>query len=209
MFGCAWTMQKEALGLASWERRDRSHPPVQACASAGTARIPITSPLPPPPVCHHHNTTCSSPTSSVAPHLLCTTVLVFLVGYHWSDASPHLVFFSSTASSSSSSAAGSSSRSPAVVALSPNISFVSSQIPATSTVLPVSPTSNPGRRRWCLAAMRDDFDLGRIGANNTGCCEHEDEHRDLDLTAQDLNPFVVEHDLAAQDLIPRRRSPKL
>nr|CAB3474799.1 unnamed protein product [Digitaria exilis] len=127
------------------------------------------------------------------PHLLRAAVLAFavtlafLAGYHWHDASPRLVFFSSSASSSP--AAGSSSRSPAV-ALSPNsnISFDPSLIPATSTAPPASPTPNawpppslppppllpppppPPARLGIVGedgAMRDDFDMGSVGANDT------------------------------------------
>ncbi|RCV28110.1 hypothetical protein SETIT_5G379900v2 [Setaria italica] len=138
------------------------------------------------------------------PHLLRAAVLAFavalafLVGYHWHDASPRLVFFSSTASSSS--ATGSAPRSPAV-ALSPNanISFDPSLIPATTTAPPASPTPNawpppslpppttappppplppppPPARLGIVGedgAMRDDFDVGSIGANDTDLATDE------------------------------------
>jgi len=125
------------------------------------------------------------------PHVLRAAVLAFavalafLVGYHWHDASPRLIFFSSAASSL---ATGSSSRSPAVV-LSPNanISFDPSLIPVTSTAPPASPTPNawpppspappppllpppPPARLGIVGddgAMRDDFDVGSIGANDS------------------------------------------
>ncbi|XP_062225927.1 probable methyltransferase PMT11 isoform X2 [Phragmites australis] len=130
------------------------------------------------------------------PHRLRVAVLAFavavafLVGYHWPDASPRLIFFSSTT-------APASSRSPSV-ALSPNsnLSFDPSLIPttATATVPPASPTANappppsvppppptptpppplllpPLPTRLGIVGedgeMRDDFDIGSTGANDT------------------------------------------
>ncbi|CAL4960477.1 unnamed protein product [Urochloa decumbens] len=137
------------------------------------------------------------------PHLLRAAVLAFavalafLVGYHWPDASPRLVFFSS---SSTSSATGSSSRSPAV-ALSPNsnVSFDPSLIPATAPPasrtpnaspppsLPPPPPPTPAPPPPLLppppparlgivgedGAMRDDFDVGSVGANETDLATDE------------------------------------
>ncbi|CAO2172048.1 unnamed protein product [Urochloa humidicola] len=142
------------------------------------------------------------------PHLLRAAVLAFavalafLVGYHWPDASPRLVFFSSS-STSTSSVIGFSPRSPAV-ALSPNsnVSFDPSLIPThakeAATAPPASPTPNaspppslppptpappppllpppPPARLGIVGedgAMRDDFDVGSVVANDTDLATDE------------------------------------
>ncbi|GJM92581.1 hypothetical protein PR202_ga09062 [Eleusine coracana subsp. coracana] len=114
--------------------------------------------------------------------------VAFLVGYHWPDSSPRLVFFSSSAASSRAS-----SRSSPSVALSTNanVSFDPSLIPTlAATAPPTSPTANappppvpptpvppphllpspppPPARLGIVGddgAMRDDFDIG--SANDT------------------------------------------
>lgn len=112
----------------------------------------------------------------------------FLVGYHWSDSSPRLLFFSSTASSSSSPLLSTGSPS---VAVSPNanLSFDPSLIPTpAASTPPASPTANaspppslpppppplrtppPPARLGIVGedgAMRDDFDVVVGGANDT------------------------------------------
>ncbi|KAK3162454.1 hypothetical protein QOZ80_1BG0089730 [Eleusine coracana subsp. coracana] len=116
--------------------------------------------------------------------LAAALAVAFLVGYHWPDSSPRLVFFSSSAASSHAS-----SRSSPSVALSPNanVSFDPSMIPTpAATAPPTSSTANappppapppppllpssppPPARLGIVGddgAMRDDFDIG--SANDT------------------------------------------
>jgi hypothetical protein len=118
------------------------------------------------------------------PHLLRAAALAvaiavaFLVGYHWPDSSPRLVFFSSSASSRA------STRPSPSVAFSPNanVSFDPSLIPTlpatappassaanASPPPPVLPSPPPPSARLGIVgedgAMQDDFDIG--SANNT------------------------------------------
>ncbi|GJN17179.1 hypothetical protein PR202_gb04229 [Eleusine coracana subsp. coracana] len=116
--------------------------------------------------------------------LAAALAVAFLVGYHWPDSSPRLVFFSSSAASSHAS-----SRSSPSVALSPTptSSFDPSMIPTpAATAPPTSSTANappppapppppllpssppPPARLGIVGddgAMRDDFDIG--SANDT------------------------------------------
>jgi hypothetical protein len=123
------------------------------------------------------------------PHLLRAAALAvavavaFLVGYHWPDSSPRLVFFSS------------SRRSPSV-ALSPNanVSFDTSLIPTPAASAPTAPPASPAVNApppppvLLLpppppahlgivgedGAMRDDFDIGSdAGANYTDLAPDE------------------------------------
>uniref|UniRef100_A0A804QV75 Methyltransferase n=1 Tax=Zea mays TaxID=4577 RepID=A0A804QV75_MAIZE len=108
------------------------------------------------------------------PHLLRAAVfafavaLAFLVGYHWPNASPRLVFFSSDASSSSPSTPPASST--------PNAWSPPALPPPTSAPPPPLPPPPPPARLGIVGedgAMQDDFDIGNVGANDTDLATDE------------------------------------
>ncbi|PWZ30397.1 putative methyltransferase PMT12 [Zea mays] len=108
------------------------------------------------------------------PHLLRAAVLAFavavafLVGYHWPNAYPRLVFFSSASSSLASSTPPAS---PA-----PNACPPPSLPPPTPAPPPPLLPPPPPARLGIVGedgAMQDDFDIGSVGANDTDLASDE------------------------------------